>query len=377
MKIKTLLIVGMLFSVANIFAQIPTGYYDETAGLSGAALKTKLSQIITNGHRDMGYGSGTGGLWTAYFTTDVDNYYEKDGTVLDMYSENPAQNTSGISNDAYQYKLGQASAGGNQCGNGKNYENSCYNREHSLPKSYFGGINATPMANDAHFVIPTDYYVNNQRGNYLYGETNSTSQVFTNGSKIGNSSFPGYSGNVFEPINEFKGDLARMWLYFITRYESQLPNFYNLNVSGSPFDGSTHNGFQQWIINLLLKWHQNDPVSQREIDRNNAVYTFQGNRNPFIDHPEFVTLIWKSTLATSDIEKFSLNLYPNPVQNKEVFFKGNIQGVENVKVYDMNGKLVYEAVKPFAKTNKLTLKNLPKGNYIITYDNKSQKLIIE
>lgn len=90
----------------------------------------------------------------------------------------------------------------------------------------------------SHFVIPTDYYVNNQRGNYLYGETNSTSQVFTNGSKIGISSFPGYSGTVFEPINEFKGDLARMWLYFITRYESQL-KFYNLNVSGSPFDGST------------------------------------------------------------------------------------------------------------------------------------------
>lgn len=129
-------------------AQIPTGYYDNTSGLTGAALKTKLSQIITNGHRDMGYGSGTGGLWTAYFTTDVDNYYEKDGTVLDMYSENPAKNNPGISNDAYQYKLGQVTAGGNQCGNGKNYENSCYNREHALPKSYFGGINATPMAND-------------------------------------------------------------------------------------------------------------------------------------------------------------------------------------------------------------------------------------
>ncbi len=60
-------------------AQIPSGYYDNTSGLTGAALKTKLSQIITNGHRDMGYGSGTGSLWTADFTTDVDNYYEKDG----------------------------------------------------------------------------------------------------------------------------------------------------------------------------------------------------------------------------------------------------------------------------------------------------------
>jgi hypothetical protein len=84
MKIKTLLIVGLLFSVANIFAQIPTGYYDGTAGLTGAALKTKLSQIITNGHQTKSYDN-----LTRYPSTDSDNYYEKDGSVLDMYSENP------------------------------------------------------------------------------------------------------------------------------------------------------------------------------------------------------------------------------------------------------------------------------------------------
>ncbi|MFT3919082.1 endonuclease [Cloacibacterium sp.] len=376
---KKLLLFGLITISSLMLAQIPTGYYDGTSGLTGAALKTKLSQIITNGHSDMGYGSGTGGLWTAYFTTDVDNYYEKDGTVLDMYSENPNPSINGAVNDSYEYKLGQVSAGGNQCGNGKNYENSCYNREHSLPKSFFGGINATPMANDAHFVIPTDYYVNNKRGNMLYGETNSPIQTFTNGSKIGISSFPGYSGTVFEPIDEFKGDLARMWLYFVTRYEAKLVDFYNLNISGSPFDGSTYNGYQQWIINMLLKWSKNDPVSQREIDRNNAVYNFQGNRNPFIDHPEFIEEIWTSTLSTTNINNLvTWSLYPNPVKNKVLFFTGKeLQKIKKIEIYNISGKLISTYETPFFKENFIQLNNIDKGVYILKIENTSQKFIVE
>lgn len=374
-KITTIILFSLLSNI--LIAQIPIGYYDPTLGLTGAALKTKLSSIIKNGHRDMGYGSGTGGLWTAYYTTDVDNYYEKDGTVLDMYSENPAPNTPGIPNDAYQYKFGQVSAGGNQCGNGKNYENSCYNREHSLPKSYFGGKDATPMANDAHFVIPTDYYVNNQRGNYFYGET-SAAPSFTNGTKIGTSSFPGYSGTVFEPINEFKGDLARMWLYFITRYENQLVDFYNLNPTISPFDGSTHNGYQQWIINLLLKWHANDPVSQREIDRNNAVYNHQGNRNPFIDHPEYVNQIWTSTLATAETQFQMFTIYPNPVKNNLILASGkNLQNIKKIEIFNISGAKVQTIENPFAKENVIRLNNLSKGVYILKTNNNSQKFIVE
>ncbi len=377
MKIIRLLIVGIFFTSANLFAQIPTGYYDGTADLTGAALKTKLSTIITNGHKDMGYGSGTGGLWTAYYTTDVDNYYEKDGTVLDMYSENPAPNTTGIPNDAYQYKLGQVTAGGNQCGNGTNNENSCYNREHSLPKSYFGGKNATPMANDAHFVIPTDYYVNNQRGNLFYGETNAAPS-FTNGTKIGTSSFPGYSGTVFEPIDEFKGDLARMWLYFITRYETKLIGFYNINTATSPFDGSTHNGYQQWIINLLLKWHVKDPVSKREIDRNNAVNKFQGNRNPFIDHPEYVNQIWNSTLSTTETQLQSFSIYPNPVTNNLLLVNGkDLQNIKKIEIFNISGAKVQTIKAPFTKGNSIKLNNLSKGVYILKTENNSQKFIVE
>jgi len=104
-KITTIILFSLLSNILN--AQIPSGYYDPTLGLTGAALKTKLSSIITNGHKDMGYGSGTGGLWTAYYTTDVDNYYEKDGTVLDMYSENPAPNTPGFQMMPININLGK------------------------------------------------------------------------------------------------------------------------------------------------------------------------------------------------------------------------------------------------------------------------------
>lgn len=369
MKLSKFYVLASFCASLLATAQIPTGYYDGTSGLTGYTLKTKLSQIITNGHNDMGYGSGTGGLWTAYYTTDVDKYYENDGSVLDMYSERPK------TTDAYEYKLGT-----NQCGNGKNNEYSCYNREHSLPKVYFGGINATPMSHDAHFVIPTDYYVNNQRGDLFYGETSAPIMTFSNGTKIGPSSFPGYSGTVFEPIDEFKGDFARMYFYFITRYESKLPSFYNINRNKTPFDGSTGRGFQPWIINMLLKWSANDPVSQREIDRNNAVYNFQGNRNPYIDHPEWISQIWTSTLATGETttkaNQFAIS--PNPVKNRELTVTGDkLPAIEEALIFNISGQLVQRVKQPFKSSNKIALGDLPKGIYVLQAGSATAKFIIE
>jgi len=380
MKKSILILFVGIFGFAN--AQIPTGYYDGTSGLTGAALKTKLSQVITSGHRDMGYGSGSTGLWKAYQTTDRDKYYENNNTILDMYSENPTQNaTPGVSNDPYEFNFGQVSAGGNQCGStNQNVEGFCYNREHSLPKSFFGGQNAVPMANDANFVIPTDYFVNSKRGNMNYGEVSSASQTFLNGTKIGPSNVPGFFGTVFEPINEFKGDMARMHLYFITRYENNLSAFYNLNVSGNPFDGGKFPGFQSWYINMLLKWSAQDPVSQKEIDRNNAVYVYQGNRNPFIDHPEWVTSIWGPALAIDDAS-FSKNLKiaPNPVRGNIIQVTGDkdLKKFNKAMIYNMVGQNVQTIENPFQNGNTITLNNLPKGVYILKTGELNTKFIIE
>ena len=364
------IIVGISNSTS---AQIPTGYYDGTAGLTGYTLKTKLHQIISDGALDLGYGAGTGGLWTTYFTSDVDNYYEKNGTLLDMYSENPG------GADAYEYKLGRVSVGGNQCGTGKNYENTCYNREHSLPKSYFGGQDAVPMANDAHFVVPTDYFVNQQRSNYPYGETNTPVWTSTNGSKLGTSTFPGYFGGVFEPIDEFKGDFARMHLFFITRYEDKLFSFANYYPDRNPIDGTSDRGYKQWYINLLLKWAAQDEVSQKEIDRNNAVYARQKNRNPFIDHPEWVNMIWTSTLSASEVSTFkkTVSIYPNPVRNGELHLSGyGLEDLSSVQIYSMDGKLIQEVEQNFKNSRKIILKNQAKGVYILKANTQSLKFIV-
>jgi len=204
------------FVLISTFAQIPTGYYDGTAGLSGAALKTKLKQIITNGHVDNGYSA----LYSGYATTDRDNIagipgLENDNTVLDMYSENP----NGTDPYSYSYP-------GAQCGN-YNSEGDCYNREHIVPQSLFNS-NA-PMVSDIHFIRPTDGKVNGMRSNFPFGKVGSASFTSQNGSKLGTSVSPGYSGTVFEPVDAFKGDIARMVLYFVTRYETQsLFKFYSI-----------------------------------------------------------------------------------------------------------------------------------------------------
>lgn len=365
---KISIFLGLIFFTLGL-SQIPNNYYNGTSGLTGKDLKTKLSQIITANHTDQGYGSGSSGLWLAYKTTDRDKYYENDNTILDMYSENPTPSVPGINNDAYSYNFGQSNVGGNQCGSAnQNREGFCYNREHSLPKSYFGGQNATPMSSDAHFIIPSDYYVNSKRADYNYGEVGATSMEFTNGTKIGYSVTPGFSNIVFEPINEFKGDFARMHLYFITRYESQLPSFFALNKPDSPFDGSTYQGFKTWYINMLLRWSAQDPVSQKEIDRNNAVYAYQGNRNPYIDHPEWINVIWPMNMSAEDLV-FSKNykIYPNPaISGGTITVDGkNLSQYDHAVIYNMTGQKVLELNQPFKSGNTIQLPSLPKGVYIL------------
>ena len=261
----------LLFLTTIGFAQIPSGYYSTATG-TGYTLKTQLYNII-KGHTDNGYA----GLYTTYQTSDVDNFYENDGTVLDMYSENPS------GTDPYNYSTGSTQ----RCGN-YSVEGDCYNREHIIPQSVFN--EQSPMVADAHFITPTDGKVNGIRSNYPHGTVSAATYTSQNGGKLGSSSVSGYSGTVFEPINAFKGDIARMYFYFATRYENTVAGY-----SYAMFDGSSNKVFTTAFLNVLLAWHTQDPVSAREIARNNAIYTRQNNRNPYIDHPEYVNQIWGGT----------------------------------------------------------------------------------
>ncbi|TDO73666.1 putative secreted protein (Por secretion system target) [Flavobacterium chryseum] len=261
----------LLMFVSVGIAQIPSGYYNAATG-TGYTLKTQLYNII-KGHTDNGYA----GLYTTYQTSDVDNFYENDGTVLDMYSENPS------GTDPYNYSTGTTQ----RCGN-YSVEGDCYNREHIIPQSVFN--EASPMVADAHFITPTDGKVNGIRSNYPHGTVSSATYTSQNGGKLGSSSVSGYSGTVFEPINAFKGDIARMYFYFATRYENTVAGY-----SYAMFDGSSNKVFTTAFLNTLLAWNAQDPVSAREIARNNAIYARQKNRNPYIDHPEYVNQIWGGT----------------------------------------------------------------------------------
>lgn len=271
---KKLLLLAFLPLVG--FAQIPAGYYDGTDGLSGYALKSKLHEIVSKQIYSYSYDD----LKTLFGVTDLDKYYEKDNTLLDIYSEKPTEA------DSYNYSLaniiGTASA-----------EGQGWNREHGMPQSTFYGI--YPMYSDIHYLIPADAYINQRRSNFPYARNNGDSMIFTNGSKLGKSITPGYVNTVYEPIDEFKGDVARYLLYFVTRYEGSLNN-YNFMLSTSPLDGNEERGYENWYINLLRDWNALDPVSQREIDRNNTVYDIQKIRNPFIDHPEWVDVIWNVSI---------------------------------------------------------------------------------
>lgn len=261
----------LLMFTAIGFAQIPSGYYSTATG-TGYTLKTQLYNII-KGHTDNGYA----GLYTTYQTSDVDNFYENDGTILDMYSENPS------GTDPYTYTTGTTQ----RCGN-YSVEGDCYNREHIIPQSVFN--EQSPMVSDAHFITPTDGKVNGMRSNYPHGNVSAATYTSQNGSKLGSSAVSGYSGTVFEPINDFKGDIARMYFYFATRYENTISGY-----SYAMFNGTSNQVFTTAFLNMLLAWHAQDPVSAREIARNNAVYARQNNRNPFIDHPEYVNQIWGGT----------------------------------------------------------------------------------
>lgn len=148
------------------------------------------------------------------------------------------------------------------------------------------------MVSDAFHIYPTDGKVNGQRSSFPYGECASgTTLPSCNGvdalGKLGKSTFPGYSGTVFEPVDEYKGDFARTYFYMAACYNDKIASW-----SSPMLAGNSYPCYTTWAVNLLLKWNEQDPVSQKEIDRNNAVYKHQNNRNPFIDHPELAEYIW-------------------------------------------------------------------------------------
>lgn len=346
-------IIGIFLSIVSLLAQIPAGYYNSAEGKNEAQLKTALCQIISS-HTVVSYTQ----LWNVFRITDL----RSDGYLWDIYSE-------------CNFLPGE-----NQCAR-STYMCGCVNREHSFPKSWWGGATNVPMYSDIFHIYPVDSRVNGQRSNYPYGEC-AYGTVIDPGAlgRLGTSTFSGYTGKVFEPIDEYKGDLARTYFYMVTRYESDLPTW-----PGSPqLNGTVYPAFSDWSISLLLEWNRRDSVSSKETDRNNKIYTnYQHNRNPFIDHPELAEYIWgdkknENWYTTSSINttKLVFELTPNPASDQvHVKTEKNL----SYKIFSQTGQLIKSgSLNP---NESISTKNLPDGSYFIQFNDKNvlqtEKLIIK
>ena len=284
-------IVALAFTVwcalGNLYAVTPS-YYNAVDGKSGKNLFDAVHTVAKTDYKGLSYD----GLWTAYCAIDINS----SGKVWDMYS------------NATSYTCGSSAQGANY-----KKEGDSYNREHSIPKSWFGGSTSsgTP-GTDLFHVVPTDGYVNNRRSNYAFGEVASATYTSQSGCKLGSpksisisNSILNASGSssqscsqtpVFEPMNEYKGDFARGYFGTMIKWANGDYQTFTTGdgaaIFNTAYDAAHYYGLTGYGVALLLKWHREDPVSQKEIDRNDGIQSQQGNRNPFIDYPELVEYIW-------------------------------------------------------------------------------------
>lgn len=321
--------VMFLLSVLVLWAQDQSvlSYYQAADGKKGAELKTAFFQIISP-HEVQSY---TPGVWNAINSYDI----RPDGKIWDIYS--------GISN--FTPKDDQDK------GEEIDEEGVVYNREHAMPKSWFNeGSKATdyPMYTDLHHLFPTDRYVNTMRSNYPYGEidpsTKPTKQSADGFSKFGICDPAiGYTvvngkARVFEPNDEYKGDLARVYFYMATAYESYKNE---KGADRSPKDWKSdmltsdiYPFFTDWALKMLLRWAAEDPVSEKEIKRNEAIYGIQKNRNPFVDYPGLEQYIWGNSMDVP----FSYDHYAEPATAISNIHREMQPAAD--RVYDLKGRRV-------------------------------------
>ena len=263
--------------------QLPT-YYVSMNGKSSKSLFDEVHAIVKVGYSSLGYD----GLFGAYPETDM----KENGKLWDMYSN-------------CEFDLDK-----DRCGN-YSHECDCWNREHSIPKSWYGGTKSGPGCDIFH-LVPTDGKVNGMRSNHAFGEVSSADYSY-DGSKRGSASSititggntlagnegttVSCSGTVFEPQDQYKGDFARGYMGALLKWAGDYQAFTSgdgSKIFSGNYTATGKFGLTNYGIALLMKWHREDPVSQKEIDRNNGIQATQGNRNPFIDYPYLAEYIWGS-----------------------------------------------------------------------------------
>lgn len=254
----TTLALGLFFSALAAERNIPNGYYNALDGKSKEALKTAAKSAIS-GQKVISYGNST---WDVFADSDV----RSDGTWWDIYSNERRKASSG---------------------------HSGMNIEHGVANSWWGKT-TNEAYKDIHHLFPSDKDANSRKSNYPLGEV-AGSPSWTNGVTIigkPKNGHGGQGGYIYEPADEYKGDNARAYFYMAVRYPDITWRTDNYTSWGIMFRQESYPTLNEWSIELLLRWSREDPVSQKEIDRNEAIYAHQRNRNPFVDFPELAEYIW-------------------------------------------------------------------------------------
>jgi len=317
----------LIFFLPSGFSQIPPGYYEDAAGLKGEALKTALHNIINN-HTEYSYND-----LRDFILRETDEDPDNSNNVILLYT--------GRSQDKDTFGGGADD----------------WNREHVWAKSHGDFGNTPPCGTDAHHIRPTDASVNSSRGNKDF-DNGGTQHLEATGCY--------YTEYTWEPRDEVKGDVARMIFYMEVRYEGgsgepdlEVVDF--LNTSPDPEHGK---------FSTLYEWHQQDPPDAFEINRNEVIYSYQDNRNPFIDHPEFLINIYEPTIGTQEYTSTNqIIVFPNPcaeyISVSSILF--NIQNWE-ISITNMYGQEVRrEKGVKVESMNNIDVSNLTNGLYILSF----------
>jgi endonuclease I len=336
---KIYLLFFILLISAVVFAQAPSDYYKNAEGKSQGDLKTALHDIIRQ-HEYLDYNSSTYIWWYTYFkTTD----WHPGGYFWDMYSTD-------------QYA---------------DYNGGRQNREHCMPRSWwllngnYGDANG-----DLHNLQPSNAEANSAKSNYPLGEVDNI--TYANGvikTGEGPTYSPSYRGALFEPADEYKGDFARIYMYMATCYEDFRSRWTSLGYR-TMLERNAYPTFTDNAINLLLKWHREDPVSAKETNRNDAVYGIQGNRNPFVDNPELVEYIWGNKMngkwggaESVFYEDFTVSVNREGTQ-LSILVSAKNGDILTYQIFSIEGLLV-DSQKISAYRSSIDISSLNNGMYVL------------
>ena len=357
MKIILPLIFVFSTAISSAIAQ-GSFYNDLDSNKRCIELKNELKTLLNKNAIEMSYDN------VLNFMKDYDLVkINGENYIWDIYSYNP----NGA--QPYTYKPGD------NCNSevSASSEGKCWNREHVFAASWFS--NQTPMYTDIVNLLPTDGYVNNKRSNNPFARVSNPTFISKNSSKLGSSTLSQVPGTAFEPLDEFKGDVARILLYMSVRYADEFKHWNNADFTRIKGTDDL-DGYKSDYLNMLVQWHHSDPPSKKERDRNEKIYSRERVRNPFVDYPQLVDYIWESNncIATRipQYEQSYTLVYPLPATDF-IYLKNSTDAhPQTYYISDLSGRQVQKG--NLINQNSISISGLSNGVYFLFIHNGQQDI---